>query len=180
MNIILFGFKKCGKVYYGLKASEALRMNYVNSNLVVEKIYTQMYHQELSYREIIKKHGFPFFCQLEKRAIPIMALESNSIISLGGSLVLEEENVQRLKEIGPMIFLKTSKKILKTRLLSHEVPSFLDPKNPGESFEALYEKREPIYESVQGHVINIGEESEDEALKELLDLIKKLRKKGIH
>lgn len=180
MNIILFGFKKCGKVYYGLKASEELRMNFVNSNLVAEKVYTQMYHQELSYREIVKKHGFSFFCKIEKRAISLMARERNSILSLGGSLALEKENIERLQEIGPMIYIKTPKNILKSRLLSHEVPGFLDPANPSESFEALYKKRTSLYEAVKAYVIDTEGKSEDEVTKELLDLIKKLKKKGIH
>ena len=175
MNVVLFGFTKCGKVYYGLKASEALKMNFLNSNLVVEKLYTKMYHQELSYREIVKKHGFPFFSQLEKRAIATLAQGSNSIISLGGSLALDNENVERLQEIGPMIFIKTSKSVLKSRLLSHEVPSHIDPRNPVESFEALYAKREPIYEAIDAHVIDTEDKSEDEVMKQLIDLIKKLK-----
>ncbi len=139
-----------------------------------------MYHLELSHREIIKKHGFPFFCQLEKRAIPIMKQEQNAIISLGGGLILDPENRERLHEIGPMIFIKTPKSVLKSRLLSHEVPSFLDPADPGRSFEALFKEREAVYESVKANVIDTGEGTEEEVMKKLLDLIKKLKKKGIY
>ena len=60
------------------------------------------------------------------------------------------------------------------------MPSYIDPHNPGDSFEAHYAEREPLYEAVGGHVIHTKEDKEDEVMKDLLDLIKKLQKKGIH
>ena len=58
MNIFLFGFKKCGKTYFGLKVAQKLHRDFINSGHLIEQLYTAEYHQTLSYRDIAKKHGF--------------------------------------------------------------------------------------------------------------------------
>ncbi len=179
MNIMLFGFKKCGKTYFGLKAAERLHMPFIDSDLLVEKLYTKIHHKKLSYRDIVKKHGFPFFCELEKHAVSLLLKEKNSIISLGGGVILDPENVERLKQIGSLVYIKAPKEVLLHRFLSHEPPSYVDPLNPISSFEAIYQKRLPIYESIASDVIDIGEDSEEEVLDKLTFLINKIKEKDL-
>jgi shikimate kinase len=154
MNIILFGFKKCGKTYYGLKVAQKLHMHFVDSDLILEEIYEKTYHQKLSYREIAKKHGFPFFRKMEKQVVSHLMQQKNSIISIGGGMVLDPDNVARLHQTGTMVYLKTSKATLEHRTLSHEPPAYIDPQHPLESFEALYNERLPIYEGIAAHTID--------------------------
>ena len=177
MNIILFGFKKCGKSYYGLKAAQKLHMHFVDSDLLIEKVYTQIYHKTLSYRDIVRKHGFPFFRMLEKLVLPLLMSEKNSLISLGGGMVLDPENVERLQELGPLIFLKVPKEVLQKRILSSDPPAYIDSNHPIESFDAFYQERLPIYESIPSHVIEMNEDSEEESLEKLIDLISEIKKK---
>jgi shikimate kinase len=172
MNIMLFGFKKCGKTYYGLKVADRLGMNFADSDLLVEKLYTKIQHESLPYRQIAQKHGFPYFRDLEKHVIPLLAEEKNCIISLGGGIVLDPENLERLQKVGIMIFLKTPKSVLEKRLLSHELPNFLDPKDPRASFEKFYEERLPIYEGIAAHVIDTENKTEEEVLEDLCCFIK--------
>ncbi|MBM3199226.1 MAG: shikimate kinase, partial [Chlamydiae bacterium] len=75
MNIILFGFKKCGKTYYGLQLAKKLHMHFVDTDLMIEELYTKIHHQTLPYRDIAKKHGFAFFRNLEKHAVAQLAQE---------------------------------------------------------------------------------------------------------
>ena len=81
MNIILFGFKKCGKTHYGLRAAQKLHMNFVDSDFLVEKIYAKHHIDALSYREIVKKHGFAFFRKLEDQAVSLLLNEKNTLIA---------------------------------------------------------------------------------------------------
>ena len=107
-----------------------LHMKFIDSDLLIEEVYTKIYHQALSYREIAKKHGFAFFRNLEKHAVSLLAQEKNSVISLGGGVLLDEENVARLQKLGPLIYLKTPKNVLKRRILSQDPPAFFDPQHP--------------------------------------------------
>lgn len=177
MNIILFGFKKCGKSYYGLKAAQKLHMHFIDSDLLIEKVYTQIYHQTLSYRDIVRKHGFPFFRMLEKLVLPLLMQEKNSLISLGGGMVLDQENVERLRELGPLIFLNVPKEVLQKRILSSDPPAYIDPHHPVESFEAIYKERLPIYEAIPAHVLEMNEDLEEDNLDKLIELIAEIKKK---
>ncbi len=177
MNIILFGFKKCGKTYYGLKAAQKLLMNFVDSDLLIEKVYEQIYHQALTYREIAKKHGFPFFRTLEKHVVSLLAQEKNSIISLGGGVALDPENMSRLKLIGHLLYVKTPKKILQQRILSEDLPAYFDPKHPLDSFETMYNERLSIYESIQAFPLDTTNKTEEEVLEDLFRFINDHKKR---
>ena len=176
MNIFLFGFKKCGKTYFGLKVAQKLHRDFINSGHLIEQLYTAEYHQTLSYRDIAKKHGFPFFRELEKNAVSLMVQKKECVFSLGGGVVLDPENVMRLQQAGTLIYLKAPKALLKTKILSGDIPQYLDPQHPGESFEKLYHERIPLYEKIPAHVINTENKSEENILEEILELVKRKRR----
>ena len=58
MNIVLFGYKKCGKTYFGLKVAQKLHMNFIDSDHLIEELFFKIQHYKLSYREIAKKYGY--------------------------------------------------------------------------------------------------------------------------
>lgn len=173
MNIILFGFKKCGKTYFGLKVAQKLHKHFIDSDLVLEKLYTKTHQEELSYREIVKKHGFAFFRNLEKHVVSLLMHEKNSVISLGGGVVLDPENVERLRQIGTLIYLKTPKQVLKHRILSGEHPAYIDPENPSESFDKLYEDRIVIYEGIPSLELSTEHLSEEEIIDKICEILSK-------
>ncbi len=173
MNIILFGFKKCGKTYFGMKLAQRLHKDFIDSDHLVEELYTAQYHETLSYRDIAQKRGFDFFCELEKQAVSLLVQKKQCVISLGGGVMLNSENVARLQEAGVLVHLKPSKMTLKIRMLSEDIPLYFDPIHPEKSFDTLYAARMPLYEKVPAHQINPDNKSEEEVLKELSDLAKK-------
>jgi shikimate kinase len=175
MNVILFGFKRSGKTYYGLKVAQKLHMHFVDSDHVLEKLYTKIHQEELSYRNIVKKHGFPFFHNLEKHVVSLLMHEKNSVISLGGGVVLDPENVARVKQIGTMVYLKTSKEELKHRILSSDPPAYIDPHHPNESFDKIYNERISIYESIPAHVLSTEHLSEEEIVDEICKILLEAR-----
>ncbi len=177
MNIILFGFKKCGKSYYGLKAAQRLHMHFVDSDLLLEQYYHKIYHHELSYRDIAKKHGFPFFRNLEKHVVSSIMQLKNSVVSLGGGVVLDKENVSRLEQSGMMVYLKASKKTLEHRILSGDPPAYIDSKHPIESFETMYNERLPVYESINAHVIDTEGLEEEEIIQKICMFIQEVSEK---
>jgi shikimate kinase len=170
MNIILFGFKKCGKVYFGMKMARELDREFIESDHLLQELYSEEYHDSLSYREIEKKHGFPFFCKYEEKVVSRLVQKKNCIISLGGGVVLNEKNVKRLKQAGTLIYLKGSKETLKKRILSGDIPHYLDSKHPGDSFEDFYAKRMPIYEKVDAIQIDIENKTEEMITSEIYTL----------
>ncbi len=173
MNIILFGFRKCGKTYYGIKLAQKLHKEFIESDHLIEELYAAQHHQSLSYRDIAKKHGFDFFRSLEKHVVLLLLQKKNYVLSLGGGVVLDPENVARLQEHSLMIYLEAPKDVLKARILSGDIPYYLNPEHPAASFDTFYQEREPIYAKVSPYKIRIEHKSEEDVFKELCSLIEK-------
>lgn len=172
MNILLFGFKKCGKTYYGLKAAQRLHMHFVDTDILLEQYYHKLYHKELSYRDIAKQHGFPFFRNLEKHVVSQIMQLKNTVVSLGGGVVLDPDNVSRLEQTGLLVYLKASKQTLEHRILSGDHPAYIDSQRPVASFEEVYTERVAIYEKIPAQVIETEGMGEEEILETICSLVK--------
>ena len=175
MNLLLFGYKKSGKSYYGLKVADKMHMNFIDTDLLVQELYTKKHHKTLTCKEIVLHHGRQAFQDLEKEVICSLDDIENSVIALGGSTVLDEKNVLHLKKIGSLVYLKTDKKTLMERILRGELPSYIDPKNPMESFEKMYEERLPIYEHIGSFIIDTSHKTEEQVTKLLCEHVHTLR-----
>lgn len=171
MNLILFGYKKCGKTYYGLKVAHKMHMHYFDTDQMIEELFTSRFHQTLSCKQIVEKHGIHQLRELEKQVIYSFSQVKNSVIALGGGVVLDETNVEHLTKIGTLVYLKTPREVLKKRILSGELPSYIDPKDPVGSFEDMYMHRKPFYEKIPAIVIDVENKTEEEIEKLLCDLV---------
>jgi len=176
MNLILFGFKKCGKTYYGLRLSSRMHMRFIDTDLLIEELYYKKHHQELCCREISLKHGVPFFRNLEQEVISSFAQIDDAVISLGGGAVLDPKNVEYLQKMGTLVYLRADRETLKYRILTGELPSYFDVDNPIKSFEKIYEERLPIYEKVKAYCIDTENKDETEVIQSLKELIESVRR----
>nr|NGX59578.1 Shikimate kinase 2 [Chlamydiota bacterium] len=160
MNWILFGFKGSGKTYYGSR----LGLPFVDTDQLIEE------KEELSPREIVLKKGTSYFLNIEKQVIAALSL-TGTIIAVGGSTVLDEDNLLLLQKLGKLLYLRCPKTVLKKRILTPPLPSFIDPKNPEESFEKMYCTRKPKYETIPSLWIDLENKSEKEVFKALWQAI---------
>lgn len=139
-------------------------MPYIDTDELIEK------KTGLTRREINQKFGTSYFRKLEKETI-LNLHPQNSIIALGGGSVLDPDNVEHLKQIGRLIYLKAPKEMLKKRILTPPYPSFIDPDHPEESFEKMYNTRKPQYEKIDAIKVDLQEKSTPEILEELWQVI---------
>jgi shikimate kinase len=178
MNLILFGFKGCGKTAIGQKVAKKLKRAFFDTNVLIEDIYQLNRKKKISYREIHKEIGPIGFRALEYEAIQSLQDVQNSVISVGDGVMLTLENVEQLKRMGHLIYLMLSKEELKKRVFAEdELPLYLDPKNPESSFERIYEEREEYYRKIPATHIDIIEKSEEEIIDTICDLLNHKKKK---
>jgi shikimate kinase len=152
MNLILFGFKGCGKTYFGKKLAEKMHRPFVDTDDLLLALHTKETGESLSVREIHQKIGEDAFRALEKRALLQLSELSNTIIALGGGAVLDPENVEALQNMVELVYLVAGAPLLRRRMLLNELPSFL--KDEG-SFEEMFHTRLPIYESIRARRIDL-------------------------
>lgn len=175
MNLILFGFKKCGKTYLGLKLAQKMHMQFIDTDLKIEELFQSRYHQKLSCRQIASHHGIKVLREIEKQVIFSLENVDNTVIALGGGAVLDHENVEHLHKVGAMVYLKADKELIKARILSGDIPAYIDMSDPVSSFEQMYETRLPVYESIQAFKVDTRNKSEQDILQILVDLVEVIK-----
>ncbi len=168
MNIILFGFKRCGKTYFGKLLAQRLGRPFIDTDQIIE----QLDGENRSCRQIAQQLGENAFREREKEAIASLQGTEGSIISIGGGAILDRINAQSLERLGKLVYLRIDKKTVKERLLSGELPSYLDPLDPEGSFEKMYLARKAIYEKIPSLQIDMEGKSEQEVLELIIQGVK--------
>lgn len=171
MNLILFGFKSCGKTTLGKMIAIRTNRSFFDTDRLLEELYFEQTGDQLPFREIYKKVGEKKFRALETQAVQMLQNTQNSIIALGGGLILNPKNAALLAKLGQLVYLKVSKETLKKRILGKELPSFLDLAEPERSFEHYYNERRSKYEAIPALSIDLETKTQDQVILELIALI---------
>lgn len=168
MNIILYGFKGCGKTYFGQKLALAVDRPFIDTDhLLIESFKTEGGLEE-SAAAIYRKIGEKGFRELESRTISKLSGVKNSIIAVGGGTVLQPDIASLLKSMGCLIFLDTG---LKT-ILGRQIETALGPLEP------LYNARYPIYLSLADDCIATDDLDEKGVLETLAQIVKQRTSHG--
>jgi shikimate kinase len=148
MNLILFGFKGCGKTHFGKQLAQKMHRRFIDTDDLIVSLFAKQTGQHTLPREIYIQIGASRFRMLEKEAIYSLLQVKDAVISLGGGAVLDPENVAALQKIGCLVYLVASAETLQKRMLKDKPPAFLDASDPQTSFHEMYQERRPIYESI--------------------------------
>ena len=136
-NLILIGMPGCGKSTVGVVLAKALGMDFIDSDLVIQKTTGKRLSQ------IIDESSDEGFREVENRVNAQLEAD-NSIIATGGSVVYGEEAMRHLKAIGTIIYLKLSYASIEDRLGDLHARGVTI--QPGWTLRDLYNERCPLYE----------------------------------
>jgi shikimate kinase len=163
MNWILFGFKNCGKTTLGKILAARLNRAFIDTDQKIEELYVE----KLSYRKIYEKVGELEFRKMESTVLEQLEGIKDTIIAVGGGVVLSPSNVSTLAKLGPLIYLKLSKETLRSRTLGEPLPAYLNPKDAAGSFEIHYNGRLPRYEEIDAFSIDLEKKTQNEIIQEI-------------
>ncbi|MBA4356180.1 MAG: homoserine kinase [Humidesulfovibrio sp.] len=134
--ISLIGMAGAGKSTLGRLLAEKLRWAHLDTDQLIEAYYG------LSLQDILDGLGLPTFLKTEEALVSMLGVR-RAVISTGGSVVYGPAAVERLKLLGPVVFLEI------------DLPTFLrrvgDAGNrglaiaPGLTREDLFLERQPLY-----------------------------------
>ncbi len=159
MGLVLFGFPRCGKSYFGSRLATMLALPFVDLDRRME----QLDRRDLSNREIYLDLGEKGFRELERRAI--LSLSVGSVVAVGAGAILQPGHADLLSCVGKLVYLELKKELLKRRAFTGMLPIVLDPTDPEGSFERLYAERLPRYEAIVAKRVQI--EDDQQVLDEL-------------
>jgi shikimate kinase len=110
MNLILIGYRGTGKSVVGRMVAQRLKMEYVGMDArIVERA-------GISIPEIVERHGWPGFRDLESQLAAELARQKNLLIDTGGGVIERSENMTALNASGAVIWLTASVEIIVARI----------------------------------------------------------------
>ena len=159
-NIILTGFMGTGKTTVGQLLADKTGYQFIDTDARIEQ------QVEKTITEIFSTQGEEVFRQMETELVKQLATESRRVIATGGGLILNPDNVVRLKQSGVIFCLTATPEEILHRISQqqHNRP-LLEKKHPLEEIKVLLEQRITIY----GQFIQIS--TENKTPKSLVDEI---------
>ena len=152
-NIILIGLPGSGKTTIGKVLSYKLKKAFLDIDSFIES------QEGMTVYDIFQKSGEEFFRELETKACEhIDKCYKNTIVSTGGGIILNPENMRYLKNSGMIIYVNRSVESIFKTLNSEKRP--LLKNNPDKLYD-MYKERHPLYlKYADACVLNSGEFSE--------------------
>jgi len=140
MNIVLTGMRGTGKTTIGTTLAEKLEMEFIDTDKEIEK------QEGKKISELVAEYGWEYFRNLEKAMAKKVGELDNYVISTGGGIILDDENVKALKKNGIFVLLTGNIEILVERIQkSLERPKLTENNNDLDEMKEVWEERKDLY-----------------------------------
>lgn len=138
-NLALIGFMGTGKSSAGHMAADQLGFRFIDTDHLIEE------RAGASITELFAHHGEAAFRDLERRVVQEMAGIKGAVISTGGGLGANAENLAMLKQHSIVICLWASAEAIFQRVGHQGHRPLLQCEQPLERIRELLSAREPVY-----------------------------------
>jgi len=161
VNLALVGFMGTGKTSVGRLVAEQLHFEFLDTDDLIQT------RTGRTIADIFAKDGEPAFRALERQVVSELAARSKTMISTGGGLPTNSENLAALKIHALVICLWASPEKIweRVRYQSHR-PLLHDP-NPQKKIRELLALREPFYKQADV-LINTDQRSAREVAQQIV------------
>jgi shikimate kinase len=156
IRIVLIGAPGSGKSTVGAALSRKLALDFVDTDQLIEV------REGKAITDIFVVDGEPYFRAVELETLKQVLKMNNVVVSLGGGAPISEQAQQELRSSDSMvIFLDVSLATAAPRVgFNRDRPLLLG--NPRAQWQALSDKRRPIYEALADVSIKVDDMSVDE------------------
>lgn len=167
-HVVLVGMMGAGKTTVGRDLAISLKRPFFDTDEVVANSAGR------SVRDIFEKDGELAFRELEARSLADLLISTTpSVIATGGGAVLDKASRENLKSCAVVVWLRASPELLATRVARSDHRPLLDNHNGDAQFVLadLCIQREPLYQEVAHHVIDVDDRGSRHAVSAVLEMI---------
>lgn len=165
-HIVLIGFMGCGKTTVGKQLSKQLSLPFVDTDEWIEK------EQGIDINTIFAQYGEPYFRELETQVLKRLCENGKPhVISAGGGLPVQQQNLPYLKKIGEVIYLKANADSLEVRLAQDTKRPLLKEGRLRERIDTLLHERETGYEEAATHIIDTNSMDVGKILEKIVEIL---------
>lgn len=167
-NIYLVGFMGTGKSAVGKELANRLGLEFIDLDILIEK------RENLKINEIFNKKGEPYFRKKEKELLEDKSQNKNLVVSCGGGVVLDKQNIENMKKTGTMICLVSRTEIILERTNGYNHRPLLNTPDAKTRIEELLKLRAPYYAQAD-YTIDTSDLTIEEVLENILNIIERER-----
>ena len=166
MNIVLIGFRGAGKTALAKILAEKLDMPLYSVDKMIEE------KEGKRIRDIVAEKGWQYFREIESQIIEQLADIDNAIIDTGGGVVENSTNIDNLKKNGFIIYVQSSLKDIKQRILNDPDRPKLNPTlDVEDDLTVTYNRRLPLYEEYCDFRVNTSNKSLEQCADEIIKYV---------
>lgn len=163
-NIILIGMPGCGKTTIGTELAEVIGYGYIDSDSVI------VAREGKRLNEIIAEVGREAFLDIEAKVNSELCAD-RCVIATGGSVIYRDYAMQKLKELGTIVYLQLDYEIIERRL--GDLKKRGVALKEGFTLKDLYKERIPLYEKYADITVYLCGKSIAESVDEVVKAIGK-------
>jgi len=161
-NIILVGFMGTGKTVTGLVLAEQTGLELVDMDSIIEE------RAGKPISEIFATDGEATFRAMERELVQELAQRDGLIVSTGGGIVLDPDNITDFEKTGLVICLKASPEMIFQRVEKDTSRPLLAGDKKAQ-IASILETRQPLYDAI-AHGVDTDGLTAEETAKPILDL----------
>lgn len=169
-NIVLIGFMGTGKSVAGRRLARRLNRDFIDMDQEIEKFLG------MSISEVFARFGEVRFRSEEHLMVRRLAEMENKVISTGGGVVLNPENMRLLRKNGIIVALTADPEVVFRRVSGNRRRPLL-ARADLETVRERMEARAPYYRNAD-IVVDSSEGTPEDTVEEILRALRKYRKTG--
>lgn len=154
ISAVLIGMPGSGKSTLGARLAGFHAVPFVDTDDYIEK------ETGRSLQALLDDMGYLRLRHLEETLVSEMPFEPPGIIATGGSVVYGAAAMQRLRLIGPCIYLRVTLDTVRERVSDFDQRGFSCA--PGASLEAVYHERQSLYTHYADYTVDNDRSDIDE------------------
>lgn len=161
-NLFLIGFMGAGK------SSVSAGLGRMLGREVVEMDQRIAAQEGMSIPELFAQKGEPYFRACETALLKSFAQGAPRIVSCGGGVPLQEENVAAMRESGTVVLLTASPEVILERVKDSDERPLLQGHKDVSYIAVLMEQRRPRYEAAADITVDTSQLNIEEVCRQVL------------
>ena len=145
-SIILIGMPGSGKSTLGVLLAKALGYSFTDTDLIISRKAGK------PLQRILDEDGLDRFLELEQEVGSSLDCDC-TVVATGGSMVLSQPAMERLKSLGRVVYLSVPLGEIKRRVTNITTRGIAFHKN--ETLDNVFEQRSPLYEKYADLTVEI-------------------------
>lgn len=139
-NIALIGFMGSGKTTIGRILAKHLEMKFIDLDKLIAA------REKKTIPEIFEEKGEEYFRKLERDIAEEESKDNNVVISTGGGIIIDNENIKNLKKSSFVVYLDCELDCIYERIKNSKTrPLILNNEDVYTRIKELYERRQMLY-----------------------------------